>query len=277
MASSAQPGGPAWFVTEFGASSDPQLLASVTAQMDARQVGWAYWSWKYYGDPTGSAAESLVMADGRLRSTAARAEPRLSRRRWPGPRLASPSPVDRRVRHGVRAQPPHPRADAHLRADAVALPPRLLRPHHRAPGDVGTGGATCSRCRTTPDRDAASPSQVTPGRLRGAGERGDPDHRVAACAGTSPLCAGSSPWPRPRRSRRRPASTSARSVASRRRRRRPRRRSSGPCRPVTEATTAAARRPAAPAAAPADAAAAAPHRRQGRPPPAEYTLTVIYR
>jgi hypothetical protein len=38
--------------------------------MDANQVGWIYWSWKYYGDPTGSASESLVMANGRLRSTA---------------------------------------------------------------------------------------------------------------------------------------------------------------------------------------------------------------
>jgi endoglycosylceramidase len=70
MASATQPGGPAWFVTEFGASSDPQLLGSITAAMDARQVGWSYWAWKYYGDPTGSGAESLVMADGRLRSTA---------------------------------------------------------------------------------------------------------------------------------------------------------------------------------------------------------------
>ncbi len=70
MASPYQPGGPAWFVTEFGASSDPALLADLTARMDAEQVGWAYWSWKYYADPTGSADESLVMADGRLRSTA---------------------------------------------------------------------------------------------------------------------------------------------------------------------------------------------------------------
>jgi endoglycosylceramidase len=46
------------------------LLANVTATLDARQVGWIYWSWKYYGDPTGSASESLVMSDGRLRSTA---------------------------------------------------------------------------------------------------------------------------------------------------------------------------------------------------------------
>ena len=70
MASVPQPGGPAWFVSEFGATSSPLLAASITAKMDAEQVGWAYWSWKYYGDPTGSAAESLVMADGRLRSTA---------------------------------------------------------------------------------------------------------------------------------------------------------------------------------------------------------------
>jgi endoglycosylceramidase len=70
MASAVQPKAPAWIVTEFGATSDPQILSSITAQLDARLVGWVYWAWKYYGDPTGSAAESLVMADGRLRSTA---------------------------------------------------------------------------------------------------------------------------------------------------------------------------------------------------------------
>ena len=70
LASAAQPNGPAWFVTEFGASSDPTLLATLTAEMDTQQVGWCYWSWMYYADPTGSAAESLLMADGRLRSTA---------------------------------------------------------------------------------------------------------------------------------------------------------------------------------------------------------------
>ncbi len=70
MASPAQPGGPAWFVSEFGATSDPTLLADFTAEADRHLVGWAYWAWKYYGDPTGSRAESLVMADGHLRSTA---------------------------------------------------------------------------------------------------------------------------------------------------------------------------------------------------------------
>jgi endoglycosylceramidase len=70
MASPAQPGGPGWFVTEFGATSSPALLTSITSDLDAAEVGWSYWAWKYYGDPTGSAAESLVMADGHLRSTA---------------------------------------------------------------------------------------------------------------------------------------------------------------------------------------------------------------
>jgi endoglycosylceramidase len=70
MASPVQPGGPAWFVSEFGASSDPGLLTAITAQANAHLVGWAYWAWKYYADPTGSAAESLVMANGTLRSTA---------------------------------------------------------------------------------------------------------------------------------------------------------------------------------------------------------------
>jgi endoglycosylceramidase len=70
MASADQRGGPAWIVSEFGATSDPHLLDPIAAALDAHQVSWTYWAWKYYGDPTGSAAESLVMADGRLRSTA---------------------------------------------------------------------------------------------------------------------------------------------------------------------------------------------------------------
>ncbi|HEX3333320.1 MAG TPA: cellulase family glycosylhydrolase [Acidimicrobiales bacterium] len=70
MASRVQPGGPAWLVTEFGATSSAPLLSNVTAAMDARRVGWIYWSWKYYDDPTGSRSEGLVMADGRLRSSA---------------------------------------------------------------------------------------------------------------------------------------------------------------------------------------------------------------
>ena len=70
MASPRQRRGPAWFVTEFGATSDPSYLASLTALFNQHLVGWAYWSWKYYGDPTGSRDEALVTANGRLRPTA---------------------------------------------------------------------------------------------------------------------------------------------------------------------------------------------------------------
>ena len=70
LASAAQPGGPGWFVTEFGATSDPALLSVAVDMLDARQVGWTYWSWKYYGDPTGSSDEALLLGNGHLRATA---------------------------------------------------------------------------------------------------------------------------------------------------------------------------------------------------------------
>ena len=70
MASPAQPNGPPWIVSEFGATSDPALLGFLTAQMDAEQVGWAYWAWKHYDDPTGSLDEALVTAAGQVRPTA---------------------------------------------------------------------------------------------------------------------------------------------------------------------------------------------------------------
>jgi endoglycosylceramidase len=70
LASRAQPNGPAWFVSEFGATSNVSLLGQLTGQADRTLVGWTYWSWKYYGDPTGSADEALVGPDGRLRPTA---------------------------------------------------------------------------------------------------------------------------------------------------------------------------------------------------------------
>jgi len=70
LGSPSQPNGAAWFVSEFGASSDPALLTHVTAEQDAALVGWAYWSWRYYNDPTGSSAEALVGPGGTLRQSA---------------------------------------------------------------------------------------------------------------------------------------------------------------------------------------------------------------
>ncbi|MGH9045454.1 MAG: cellulase family glycosylhydrolase [Acidimicrobiales bacterium] len=70
MSSPPQPRGPAWFMSEFGATADLALVSVLTAEADQHLVGWAYWSWKYYGDPTGSRDEALVNDKGQLRPTA---------------------------------------------------------------------------------------------------------------------------------------------------------------------------------------------------------------
>ena len=75
MSTPQQPGGPAWFMSEFGASHNISMLEQMTRIADSFQVGWAYWSWKFYTDPTGSSDEPLARADGTLYPTA----PTLSR------------------------------------------------------------------------------------------------------------------------------------------------------------------------------------------------------
>ncbi len=66
MTTRQQPGGPPWFLSEFGATQDASLLTRITSYTDLLQVGWAYWAWKLYHDPTGSSAEALVRANGTL-------------------------------------------------------------------------------------------------------------------------------------------------------------------------------------------------------------------
>ena len=70
MTTSSQPGGPAWFMTEFGATQSVPLLDELTSFTDGLDLGWMYWSWKYYDDPTGSSNEALVEADGSLAPSA---------------------------------------------------------------------------------------------------------------------------------------------------------------------------------------------------------------
>lgn len=66
MASRRQPGGPAWFMSEFGATTSAPLVDAVSSYADAFLLGWTYWAWKYYDDPTGSTHEALVSASGAL-------------------------------------------------------------------------------------------------------------------------------------------------------------------------------------------------------------------
>ena len=53
-ASPAQPDGPGWFLSEFGATTDASDLARIVSDADADLVGWMYWQWLRYDDPTGS-------------------------------------------------------------------------------------------------------------------------------------------------------------------------------------------------------------------------------
>jgi endoglycosylceramidase len=70
VVSAAQPGGLALFMSEFGATQSAALIEGVTRAANQAVVGWMYWSWKYYDDPTGSSSEALVGPDGRLRASA---------------------------------------------------------------------------------------------------------------------------------------------------------------------------------------------------------------
>ena len=64
MSSQYQSSGPAIFMSEFGATTSAALAGFDTEWAGLNQVGWAYWAWKYYDDPTGSSAEGLVLQDG---------------------------------------------------------------------------------------------------------------------------------------------------------------------------------------------------------------------
>jgi endoglycosylceramidase len=64
LSSAQQPGGPAWFMSEFGATTNVSLVTLLAKTADDVGLGWSYYSWKYYEDPTGSTSEALVTAAG---------------------------------------------------------------------------------------------------------------------------------------------------------------------------------------------------------------------
>jgi endoglycosylceramidase len=71
IAGVAQPAGAALFMSEFGATASNPLMQRLTAVADDERLGWIYWAWKFYDDPTGSANEALERADGSLSPTVA--------------------------------------------------------------------------------------------------------------------------------------------------------------------------------------------------------------
>ena len=57
-------------MSEFGATDDPAMVDQLVSDANQYFVGWTYWAWKDYDDPTGSSHEGLVDADGDLAPTA---------------------------------------------------------------------------------------------------------------------------------------------------------------------------------------------------------------
>ncbi len=64
MSSAYQSSGPAIFMSEFGATTSVPLAGFDVEWAGLDQLGWIYWAWKYYDDPTGSSSEGLVQPDG---------------------------------------------------------------------------------------------------------------------------------------------------------------------------------------------------------------------
>ncbi|MDH4458824.1 MAG: cellulase family glycosylhydrolase [Nevskia sp.] len=64
--------GSASVLSEFGASDDAPDIARVAARADEHRVGWMYWSYKDWGDPTtqgqGTGAQSMFLRDADLAS-----------------------------------------------------------------------------------------------------------------------------------------------------------------------------------------------------------------
>jgi len=65
MKSATTPEGPALFMSEYGATDNVALSAYLaSAARNTVGIGWAWWSWRYYHDPTGSSAEALISSNG---------------------------------------------------------------------------------------------------------------------------------------------------------------------------------------------------------------------
>ena len=59
-----QSGGPAWFMTEFGAEDNVSDLTNYGSLSDSRVLSWMYWSAKQFHDSTGQLGEALLDDDG---------------------------------------------------------------------------------------------------------------------------------------------------------------------------------------------------------------------
>ena len=121
MSSRYQSNGPAIFMSEFGATTSPALAGFDTEWAGLEEVGWAYWAWKYYNDPTGSSAEGLVLANGSY-SPIVNELSRTYPQEVAGRQFDPVQSLYRGVRDDLHTQPVSQWRDEHPRRGAAALP-----------------------------------------------------------------------------------------------------------------------------------------------------------
>jgi endoglycosylceramidase len=126
-------------VTEFGATDKLDILRRVADGADAVGVGWLYWQYKTYGDPTTSAsagpggadAESIVAVDGRVKTAKVRVLARAYPERIAGTD-ARWSFDDRKAVFTLRYRP-------HGSGPTVVVLPRPAYPHRACTSGSGFG------------------------------------------------------------------------------------------------------------------------------------------
>jgi endoglycosylceramidase len=100
-----QPQGPGWFLSEFGAEDAAADLERMTRYADDYLVGWTYWQWRQYQDPTGSPTEGMFNADGSLKPKAALLSRTYARATAGTPTAMSFDPASGRFRLAYLADP----------------------------------------------------------------------------------------------------------------------------------------------------------------------------
>ena len=112
-------------------------------------MGWVYWAWKYYDDPTGSSAEGLVLPNGNYSPIVT-----VLSRTYPQAVAGIANsvlfnPFTGCFLHGLHAERSPPRVDGHRHGRVAALPERLVRGGEgRRVGHLGPG-ATHLTIQTT--------------------------------------------------------------------------------------------------------------------------------
>ena len=134
-----QPGGPGWLLTEFGATTDTADLARITSDANANLVGWIYWQWINYDDPTGSHSSALWPPRSATASQLNVLSQTYASAVAGTPLSMTFDPDDGRIRVAVPLEPEDHRAHRDRRAGVDPLPPRLLRPSVRGSRHFAAG------------------------------------------------------------------------------------------------------------------------------------------